>query len=292
MIARTLLLMALLAVGADAANPRARMKDGIRQYGSTNFAQAAESFAAAAKAEDADKLDPAVAHYNRGNALFRAGRYDEAAEAFNDATRTENLDLQAKALYNRGTSLLGSAAGLQQQGSLDPAKAAAESALKSFHQSLDIAPADLDAKHNFELAQAVVEAIEQKRQQQKQQQDQGQQDKQKQDEKAKSEDQKQEGKQDQGQQQQQQDSAQQGDDQKQDQAQADQQKQQEQQKGSSDTSSETNSVEEADGEPRESGEMTEEDAKLLLDAMKKDEQAARENIRVNRGRMSPVEKDW
>ena len=57
----------------------ARMQQGVEAYRKGDFAEAEKSFAAS------DKPD---AHYNRGNALAKAGRYEEAIAAYDAALRT------------------------------------------------------------------------------------------------------------------------------------------------------------------------------------------------------------
>ena len=88
--------------------------------------------------------------------------------------------------------------------------------------------------------------------------------------------------------------------QKQDQQQQDQQKQQQQQNQqqkqdqgqSSQPSQDQQQQAQAQNQPKSSEEMTPQEAKLLLDAMKQDEQASRDKMRLIIAPPVPVEKDW
>ena len=64
---------------ADQAD-HARLEAGNQAYRRGDYAQAARDYAA---------LDSATAHYNRGNALAKAGRYPEAIAAYDQALRRE-----------------------------------------------------------------------------------------------------------------------------------------------------------------------------------------------------------
>jgi Ca-activated chloride channel family protein len=61
---------------------------GTAQYRAGNFAAAANSFA---------QYDSALAHYNRGNALARSGKLDEAIEAYQQALQADPNMADAKA---------------------------------------------------------------------------------------------------------------------------------------------------------------------------------------------------
>lgn len=147
-------LALLLAVpGAYAAeSPRRALADGQRAYERQDFEQAAGQFEKAAQGATAEGLDPAVAHLDHGNALYRAGKFAEAYEAYARARRTTDLRLQARALYNAGTCRLAQAeqALQMQQGQyVEPYLAEAEGL---FGQALLLDPDDGDVKRNCEIA--------------------------------------------------------------------------------------------------------------------------------------------
>jgi hypothetical protein len=103
------------------------------------------------------------------------------------------------------------------------------------------------------------------------------------------------------QQQQNQDSQQDKDQQKEQQEKQDQQQQKDQQQQEQDkqeqqkqdaSSGQDQQAQKPQDAPARPEELTPEDAKLLLDAAKENEQSAREQIRMIMGRPVPVEKDW
>ena len=188
------------------------------------------------------------------------------------ALRTGDLKLQQKAWFNRGDALLGRMGGLEQQGKLEDAQKAAAEAATQFEQAILLDPADADAKVNYELCLQLQQELEKKKQeQQKQDQQKKDQDKKDQD-KNKDKD-----KQGQPDQQKKPDAGQDKDkDKSQQQPKPDEQQQQQQ----------------AAQGAKKDGEMTPEEAKQLLNAMRQEEQANREKMRLNLGQPEPVEKDW
>lgn len=182
-----------------------------------DFAGAAERYAEALRA----RPEAAAAAYNQGVALYREGKYGDAARAFSQAaeiasegTRTDP-GVEARSTYNKAAShyratkaqaeaaerMLESAGATVLDGSQAPAKepvdpealkAAIEDAQKSLQGFKDAAlndPTDRDARANAQQSLRLLRALEELRKQQEQQK----------------QDQEQEQKQDQEQQQQQQD---------------------------------------------------------------------------------------
>ena len=127
-------------------------------------------------------------------------------------------------------------------------------ALQAVKDGLDVFPRDF---HLAELKKVIEE-----QQQQQQQQDQQKKDQQKQDQNQPKQDQ-----------------------QKQDEKQQDQQNQQ----GSKDPSGQQEQAQQA---PKPSEEMTPEEAKLMLDAVKQQEQANRDRLKLMFGRPVPVDRNW
>lgn len=274
-------IMLLFAIGMASAkelDPRQMMAGGERAYQEKQYGPAQHAFAAAATNAASQKLDPAVARYDEAAANYRLGNMDLAAERLAEALRTGDLQLQQKAWYNRGNTLLGRMTAQQQQGKLDEAKKSAEEAATHFEQAIMLDPSDADAKVNYELSLRLQEELEKQKQQQEQQQNQQKQDQQKQDQNKqdkqndkKNDQQKQESGQDQKQQQQNQPQPSQQP--KPDQSQQQEQKQKQQ------------------GE-KKNDEMTPDEAAMLLNAMRQEEQANRDKLRLNIGQPEPVEKDW
>ncbi len=258
------LALAPLAQGADPA--RSALKEGAKLYGKESYEQAAQSFGKAADEAAARKLDPAVARYDEANALYRLQKPDEAQKKYADALKSTDLSLQGKAYFNRGNALFSTVEQAEKQNRLDEASKIIDESLTMYENAMTLSPKDPDAKVNYELALKKKQEVEQKKQQQQQQQQ--QQDQQQKDQQQEQQQQKQE-------------------QQKQEQQKQDQQKQQQ------DRQQQQQQQQEQQAQPQKpSEEMTPEEARLMLDAMKQDEQANREKIRLVTGQPSPVDKDW
>lgn len=125
----------LLAVGASAQQQpeRSLVRKGNRQYNKGNYDPAIKRY------EEALKIVPGQfeATYNMGNALYKAKRYDKAAETLQqaaaDSLRTDAE--RAHAFYNLGN------AQFQQK--------KYQEALESYKQSLRLNPADRETKYNY-----------------------------------------------------------------------------------------------------------------------------------------------
>ena len=278
---------ALVAISARAAEPTARASfdAGLQAFAASNWPAASNAFLEAAAAAPAAKLDPAAAYYNAGLAAYAGGDLKAAADSFARASSGSDLRLQSQAYYNRGNALFhqiggpGAAAGAaampmptMSTQELAGAEASVAEAIQMYENAIALDPKDLDAKANYELAVLKQQQIQQQKQQQ-QQQDQQNQDQQNQDQQ-KQDQQKQEEQQDQKQDQQQQQQAQQ---QPQPENQAGDKQQQEEEQIKQDKPSE---------------EMTPEEAAMMLDSMKAQEQSQRDRLHPFFGRPVPVEKDW
>jgi Ca-activated chloride channel family protein len=127
--------------------------------------------------DEAARLDPGspIPDFNRGIALTGQGKAEEAGDAFLGAAAAEDPRVAADALYNLGNVLLDA----QQY----------EPAVEAYLKSLDLDPADADARRNLEIA---WRRLEQQQQQQQQDQEQQQQDQDQQDQDQEQQDQEQE----------------------------------------------------------------------------------------------------
>ena len=190
------------------------------------------------------------------------GQFGAAATNFAEATRSPDLALQSKAYYNRGNALVTGSASLEKQGGLDTALGSVDEAIEMYENAMTLAPGDEDAKVNYELALKKKQELQQKQQQQ-QKQDQQQKDQSQEQEKQK----------------------------KDDQQKQDQQKDQQQDKGQPQPQQQADD-QQKQPQPQKSEEMTPEEAKMMLDAMKQEEQASRDRMRLVIGQPTPVDKDW
>lgn len=105
-------------------------------------------------------------YYNHANALQENGSYEEAAEQYTKALNTNDVSLQARICYNNGN---------------DHFRAEEyQRAIESYQKALELAPDDVDAKFNLELARNRLKEQMQRQPQDKQQQQQQQQEQQQQ----------------------------------------------------------------------------------------------------------------
>jgi Ca-activated chloride channel family protein len=139
------------------------MNKGQRLYNSEDYQTAAEQFHQA----EVLKPDDPIAPFNLGTALYKSQDYNKAVDKFSQSAATAEKKLKSESYYDLGNS---------QYRNQDYA-----GALQSYKNALINNPANVDAKHNFELSKI---RLEQQQQQQKQQQ-------QKKDENKKDEDQQQ-----------------------------------------------------------------------------------------------------
>jgi len=224
---------------------------------------------------------PAIRNYNRGNILYRQNDFQNAEKSYGSAvTQATDNTLRQEALYNRGTALLMEASNKQQP---ETGVATATQSVEMFEQALALKPDDIHSKRNLETALKLKEKLEeQKKEQEKQKQQQH--DKNQQNKDQKDPQQKQDQQQDQNSQ----------DKQKQDKQKQDQQGQQQDQQKQSDPSKDSGQDKEQPqpSQPQQAGEMSKEEARQLLDAMKQDEQDQRANLKPFLGGPVRVEKDW
>lgn len=268
---------------AHAQSARQLEKQGREAFENDSFEEAANAFDKAATAAAEGKLDAAVAQYNRSLALARLGRHQDAAEGYVESLRTTDLALQQTAYYNRGNALMAAAGDRETQGALQPAIEVAHEALAMYEKSITLDPHDASAKTNFELALRKIEELESKldQQQQNEENEQDDQSPDQQDEPSEQNDESEDSPEDQ---------------QNQDQDGQQDEQQDRQQDGQPEDPSEDDrpppEQRENSSQPRPSEEMTREEAEMLLDAIREEEQSAREQIRIKFGASGPVEKDW
>jgi len=191
-------------------------------------------------------------NYNLGNALYKEGSLEGAAEAYVNALNGSDPKLKSQAFHNIGNALL-------QAGK-------SEDAVKAYINSLKLDPSSLDTKQNLEFA---LRQMQQEQQEQDQDQEQDQEQNQDQD-------------QDQDQEQQQQNEQ---DQQKEDEQEKEQQEQQQDQQDQQ--------QQEQEQQPAPEEQMSEQDAKNILDALQNDEKDVQERVikQQNAGK-KPKEKNW
>ena len=190
----------LLFTSLSAADTRHDLvKKGNRHFSEEEYGDAIARYKEAILKGELPLLD-----YNLGNALYKDGSLEGAAEAYVNALNGSDPTLKSQAFHNIGNALL-------QSGKM-------EEAVKAYINSLKLDPTALDTKQNLEFA------LRQMQQQQQQQQEQEQNQNQNQDQ-----DQEQQQQQQQDQQNQEQENKEQQDQQQEQQEQDQQQQEQEQQ---------------------------------------------------------------
>ncbi|MFH1175981.1 MAG: tetratricopeptide repeat protein [Acidobacteriota bacterium] len=142
-----------LAEGPEVANelllrPQRHTASGRRHYAAGDHPKALESFEKAAAARPADRRT----RLNLADALYKNGKYEEAAAIFRALGADPTSPLAAAARFNLGDTLF------QQQDY--------EGAARAFREALALQAEDLDTRRNLELALRAL--AEQKKQQEQQ----------------------------------------------------------------------------------------------------------------------------
>lgn len=116
--------------------------------------------------------------YNLGTAAYKNILYDDAIAAFSGALKSDKLNTQQKAYYNRGNSYYRKGAQMVQT---DASAAAGHwrQALNSMNSALELDPADADAQHNRNLIEKQLEELEKQLEKDRQEKDTNQDDRQK-----------------------------------------------------------------------------------------------------------------
>ena len=253
-----LLVLPLFLVGWIGGWSQA-IKRGNTHYKAEAYDAALEAYQSAAK----DRPEDAISRYNLGTALYQKKQFEKASDEFRRSLDAADPIYRAQGYYNLGNA----------QVQLNDI----EGAIRSYKSALRLNPADLDTKHNLELA---LERLEQKSQQDRSESGDEDKDRQKQD--------------------QQQQNQEQGDRDEQEPDQRNQEdpsesEQEQQNQGSSEREA---ASEESPPQPEQEltqqpVEMSEEDAIRLLEAVKDNEKEIQKKILQKRfSRRQRSEKDW
>jgi flagellar biosynthesis GTPase FlhF len=240
-----LLILTLCAGLCAAWNPFWRTQpdidDGIRAYQEKKWSEALEAFDRAAK----EIPDTPEIHLGRGDVYYQQALSQDAAQRFQGLTlardefqRSLTFDpapKKAAAYHNLATTVtqLAMLEKKEVKGQVQPVGreeriGLLRTAIDAFKKALDLASEDLDTKYNLEVAQRLLEQLEDEKKKEQQKQDQQKQDQQKQDQQKQDQQKQDQQKQDQQKQDQQKQDQQKQDQQKQDQQKQDQQKQDQQ----------------------------------------------------------------
>lgn len=134
MNSRLMIVLVLLVSCGCAVNPAERNNAGNSLYNQSDYSAAIKAYQAAQVAAP----DNPEAYYNAASAYSRAGEYEKAIEALNQALRTTDPDLMVRAQYNLGNIYF--------------EMRRFDGAVIAYQQVLLLRPGDEDARHNLELA--------------------------------------------------------------------------------------------------------------------------------------------
>lgn len=281
-----LLLVGLtIGVNAEAADPRRLMREGREAHDRGDHAAAADLFLQAAESAPDHGLDPARAWFNRGNSLQQLGLMEEAALAYEQAGRSTDTAVQEAARFNEGKMLLDAAEELGMQQQFEQALPLATNAMSRFQQTLTLNPAHRDAKVNFEMADRLRQFIEEQMPPPPPETDEGPEEEQPDEEEDESDPQPEPP----------------SPDDDQDDADAPDQPDADPTPSPDDPAAQdpspadlTPDMDELDFDPASDSmdEMTEEEALMLLDWLRDEEQETRDEMRTQLGEPTEVEKDW
>ncbi len=161
-----LILLGSLFPGSGICSP------GEDAFRAGDFITAAEYYS---KRLEKEKENPEI-HFNYGSAAYKNNLYDDAIASFNNALKTDDLILQAKAYYNRGNAYYRKGAETIQT---DPEHTVKtwQSAIDSYDSVLNLDKKDENSRFNRELVAKKLDELK-KQQQNKQNQEKEQQEEQ------------------------------------------------------------------------------------------------------------------
>jgi len=136
----SLFAMLLSSFSGYAQKPeRALVREGNSQYNKKKYDQAELSYRKALK----ENKDTPEAAFNLGDALYKQGKYEEAATKFQQITAEKgNTKLKAKAYHNLGNSYLKSKK--------------LEESIGAYKNALKLSPDDQETKYNLAYAKALL----------------------------------------------------------------------------------------------------------------------------------------
>ncbi len=137
----------ITAIAHAEETPRSAMRKGLKAYKQNNYTNAVQYL------EKTVLEFPDTGNYNLGNAHYRNGDFEAAEHAYNEALRTTDLALQAKAYFNRGNAFLARTTTLTKPEQIGLAAELAFRARDMYEKAILLDPEDLDAKKNYERAQ-------------------------------------------------------------------------------------------------------------------------------------------
>ncbi len=145
---------------------RAHGSEGEEAYNRSDYIAASEYYSQQLLASPDDpKL-----HYNFGAAAYKNNMFDDAIASFSKALESNNIDLQKKSYYNRGSSYYHKGLEMAQS---DPQSTVQQwqKALESLEAVLALSPDDEDAAYNRDLIKKQLEELQKQQEQDKKNQE-------------------------------------------------------------------------------------------------------------------------
>ena len=165
-MARPAVALALLTVAGSA---QASVGTAEKAFQKGDYSKAEQEYRQAA----AKNPDKPVLQFNHGTAAYKSGVFDQAAESFTKAMKTDDVTLQQDDYYNLGNTQYRLGQKTEKANAQETIKTW-EQAVQSYEAALQLKPADADAKYNRDLVKRKLEELkkqeQQKQDQQKQQQ--------------------------------------------------------------------------------------------------------------------------
>jgi Ca-activated chloride channel family protein len=162
---------AAVALAAAVHSAQASVSGAERAFQKGDYSRAEQEYRQAA----AKHPDQPVLQFNHGAAAYKSGGFDQAAQSFAKAMKTDDLTLQQDDYYNLGNTQYRLGQKTEKANAQETIKTW-EQAVQSYEAALQLKSADADAKYNRDLVKRKLEELkkqqQQKQDQQKQQQNQ------------------------------------------------------------------------------------------------------------------------
>lgn len=169
----TIVLACLCASSALAESAQRLVEDGNRAYDAGRYDEAIDAYEEATVSEPES---PQI-YFNKGTAYYRQEEYAKAKDAFEAAAlKSKNLSLEAQSNFNLGNCAFREGK-RQQDSDIEKTLAELETSVRYYRRALELDPEMTDAAHNIEVARLTMKVIldEIKRQQEAAEQQQQQQ---------------------------------------------------------------------------------------------------------------------
>ena len=160
---------AMIALMAGAHPLHASVSTAERAFQKGDYARAEQDYRQAA----AKHPDKPVLQFNHGAAAYKSGVFDQAAESFARAMKTDDLTLQQDDYYNLGNTQYRLGQKTEKANAQETIKTW-EQAVQSYEAALQLKPADTDAKYNRDLVKRKLDELKKQQQQKQDQQNQQQ----------------------------------------------------------------------------------------------------------------------